>query len=155
MYAFVVWFLVYELWLDLYSTFVEHSGLTMNSERKLCLGGLSPKPCVIVGGKSLFFGFPGPQARKTCILDPPSQLVLGYHWLELLNQVQLNIFWNDKKFSFFLVHWYDLNSTISQKLKIAKMGKLIFHSFRTLTVILNRKIKTAVFEGVGGGSAYI
>ena len=103
----------------------------------------SKKSSVLFFSEPLVHGGFGPQtpqwgfclqALDTFGLNHHSQLVLGYHWLELLNQVQLNIFWNDKKFSFFLVHWYDLNSTISQKLKIAKIGKLIFIRFSSFCI---------------------
>ena len=62
----------------------------------------------------------------------------------------LRIFWDDTKNNFSWVYRDDLESTISQKLKIAKIGKLIFIRFRTLRVILDQKIITALFEGGRG-----
>ena len=71
-----------DIWLILY----------WNSDFFHVKGALPPKPLVFVGGLCSNVGgsAPGPQAR--CFwLNSSSQLVLGYHWLGLLNNVTKNL----------------------------------------------------------------
>ena len=56
----------------------------------------------------------------------------------------LHNFWDDKK-SFFRVYQDDLKSTTSQKLKITKIRKLIFHSFKNFAQQLREKIENCYF----------
>ena len=51
-------------------------------------------------------------------LNPPSQLVIGYDWLAFLNQVRKNLQVPNS------LRMLSTKSTISQKLKIAKLSNL-------------------------------
>jgi len=73
--------------------FLIFDGTYTNSEKKIVLGALSSDPIV---------------------LNPPSQLVIGYHWLAFLNQVRKNFLVSSS------LQMLITKSTISQKLKIAK-----------------------------------
>ena len=79
---FLVRYLVFELWSILYFSFVLHSGLERIQKKRL-RQGVPPKLFVSVGSPA--------QAPDAFGLNPPSQLVIGNHWLAFLNQVRKNL----------------------------------------------------------------
>ena len=68
-----------------------------------------------------------PQAPDCFRLNPPSQLDIGYHWLAFLNQVRKESQTAVVKVPNSLKM---LSRKLSQKIKIAKTGKLFLHKFQ-------------------------
>ena len=71
-------------------------------------------------------------------LNPYSKLVIGYHWLEFLNQAHKQsedtVVWVHNSLGIL-----STRSTISQGLNISEIGKLIFHSFQNIAQLFGQQ----------------
>ena len=77
-----------------------------------------------------------PQASAVFGLHPPSQLVIGYHWLAFLSQVRKC----SKNF------WYKIDHISHTK----NRKNYFFIVFRTLRIFLDQKPNLATFKTGGG-----